>query len=43
MIDLNNLPEELKETLVRNFGDKLNEIQIPPTAFVTMEGQLIKI
>ena len=41
MIDLNNLPEKLKKILENKFGDRLQEIQIPPSAFITMEGQLI--
>lgn len=42
MIDLNNLPLELKSLLKDRFKDKLAELQIPPTAFTTMEGELIE-
>lgn len=42
MIDLNNLPPEINDLLRSRYKDKLGEIQIPPSAFVSMHGQLIE-
>jgi len=42
MIDLSNLPQDLKNILVERYGERVSEIKIPPTAFTTMQGQLIE-
>jgi len=42
MIDLNNLPNDLKSILEHRFKDSIQDIKIPPTAFTTMQGELLE-
>ena len=42
MIDLKNLPPELITILKEKFNENLNDLQIPPTAFTTMKGELVE-
>ena len=42
MIDLNNLPPDLLKLLKSKFKEEFSKLQIPPTAFTTMNGELIE-
>jgi len=42
MIDFNKLPDDLALILSTRFGSSLNEMQIPPSAFITMEGSIVE-
>jgi acyl-coenzyme A thioesterase PaaI-like protein len=42
MIDLHNLSKDLSDILKKKFKNQLNDLQIPPTAFTTMQGEMLE-